>query len=95
MQEIIKEIAGIIMVVSFMFCYLPQIIKIYKNKSSEGVSLMLVIMCIIGYIAGLIYMFMTAFGLWWFLNYAVGLIMCFILLHAWFKYKKDNEYDSY
>jgi uncharacterized protein with PQ loop repeat len=95
MQEIIKELAGFIMVFSFMFCYVPQIVKIYQNKSSEGVSLMLVVMCIVGYIAGLVYMFMTAFGIWWFLNYAVGLIMCCILLHAWFKYKKDNEYDSY
>jgi uncharacterized protein with PQ loop repeat len=90
MKEMIRELAGFIMVFSFMFCYLPQIIKIYKNKSSKGASLMLVIMCIVGYISGLVYMFLTTFGLWWFLNYFVGLIMCVILLYAWFKYK-DGE----
>lgn len=76
------------MTLSFMFCYVPQIVKIYKNKSSEGLSLMLVVMCIIGYLSGMIYMFLTAFGLWWFLNYSVGLLMCTILVFAWFKYNK-------
>lgn len=94
MFEIIREAAGLIMVFSFMFCYLPQIITIYKNKSSHGASLMLIVMCIVGYVAGLIYMFMTTFGLWWFLNYTVGLIMCFVLLYAWFKYKKTEPDDN-
>ena len=95
MKEIITEFFGIIMTLSFMFCYVPQIVKIYNNKSSEGVSLTLIIMCIVGYISGMVYMFLTSFGLWWFMNYSVGLIMCSILIHAWFKYKKDDEYDSY
>jgi uncharacterized protein with PQ loop repeat len=85
----IAEIFGIIMTISFMLCYLPQIIKIYKNKSSEGVSLMLVIMCIIGYISGMIYMFLTQFGIWWFTNYSVGLVMCIILVYAWFKFAEE------
>jgi uncharacterized protein with PQ loop repeat len=95
MKEILTEIFGIIMTLSFMFCYVPQIVKIYKNKSSEGVSLTLIIMCIVGYISGMIYMFLTSFGLWWFMNYSVGLIMCSILIYAWFKFKKNKEYDSY
>lgn len=88
MQEIIKEIAGIVMTLSFMFCYLPQIIKIYKTKSSKGLSLMLVIMCIVGYASGMVYLFLGTFGLWWFMNYCVGLVMCTILVYAWFKYNK-------
>jgi uncharacterized protein with PQ loop repeat len=95
MNSYIAEFFGILMMLSFMFCYVPQIVKIYNNKSSEGVSLTLIIMCIIGYISGMIYMFLTSFGLWWFMNYSVGLIMCSILIYAWFKYKKDDEYDSY
>jgi hypothetical protein len=43
----------------------------------------------------MVYMFLGTFGLWWFLNYCVGLIMCSILVYAWFKYYKDDEYDSY
>lgn len=95
MQEIIKEIAGIVMMLCFMLCYIPQIIKIFKNKSSRDVSLMLILMSIGGYIAGMVYMFLGTFGLWWFLNYCTGLIMCSILGYAWFKYKEDDEYDSY
>jgi uncharacterized protein with PQ loop repeat len=95
MKPYIAEIFGIIMTLSFMFCYVPQIIKIYKNKSSEDVSLMLILMSIVGYTTGMVYMFLTAFGLWWFLNYCVGLIMCSILVYAWFKFRKDDEYDSY
>lgn len=91
MKNILAEFFGIVMTVSFMFCYLPQIIKIYQNKSSEGVSLMLVVMCIVGYISGMTYMFLTTFGLWWFLNYSVGLIMCTILIYAWFKYDKSKD----
>jgi uncharacterized protein with PQ loop repeat len=88
MKTFLTEFFGIVMTLSFMFCYVPQIIKIYKNKSSEGVSLTLIIMCIIGYIAGMCYMFLTQFGLWWFVNYCVGLVMCVILIFTWFKYKK-------
>jgi uncharacterized protein with PQ loop repeat len=91
MREIVREVAGFVMVFSFMFCYLPQIIKIYKTKSSEGLSLMLVLMCIVGYASGLVYMFLTSFGIWWFLNYLVGLVMCLVLTHAWFKYHRDDE----
>jgi uncharacterized protein with PQ loop repeat len=88
MLEIIREIAGALMVFCFMFCYIPQIVKIYKNKSSRDVSLMLILMSIGGYISGLVYMTLNGFGLWWFLNYCTGLVMCGILVHAWFKYKK-------
>lgn len=95
MKEIITESFGIIMMLSFMFCYIPQIIKIFKNRSSNDVSLMLILMSIVGYISGMIYMFLTRFGIWWFLNYCVGLIMCSILVYAWFKFKNDDEDDHY
>jgi len=88
MQEYAAEFFGIIMTVAFMFCYVPQIIKIFQNKSSKDVSLMLILMSIVGYISGMVYMFLTTFGLWWFMNYSVGLIMCSILVFAWFKFKK-------
>lgn len=95
MHDIIREIAGAIMTICFVFCYVPQIIKIFKNKSSKDVSLALILMSIAGYISGTVYMFMGTFGIWWFLNYCVGLVMCSILVYAWFKYHKDDEYDSY
>jgi len=88
MQIYITEFFGILMMLSFMFCYIPQIVKIFKNRSSNDVSLMLILMSIVGYISGMIYMFLTRFGIWWFMNYCVGLIMCSILVYAWFKFKK-------
>jgi uncharacterized protein with PQ loop repeat len=88
MQEYTAELFGIIMTMAFMFCYVPQIVKIFQNKSSKDVSLMLILMSIVGYISGMVYMFLTTFGLWWFMNYSVGLIMCSILVFAWFKFKK-------
>ena len=90
MRAFLTEFFGIIMTLSFMLCYVPQIIKIYKSRSSEGLSLTLVVMCIVGYISGICYMFLTKFGLWWFINYSVGLTMCIILIITWFKFKKDK-----
>jgi hypothetical protein len=39
------------------------------------------------YIAGMVYLFTGTFGIWWFLNYLNGIIMCLILVYAWCKYK--------
>jgi uncharacterized protein with PQ loop repeat len=87
----LAQVAGFVMVVAFMFCYVPQIIKIFKNKSSKDVSLGLIVMSIVGYISGMIYMFTTTFGLFWFLNYLVGLIMCIILIYAYKKFEKSID----
>jgi uncharacterized protein with PQ loop repeat len=86
--EIIKEIAGILMMLCFMFCYIPQIVKIFQNKSSRDVSLTLILMSIGGYISGMVYMFLNIFFIWLFINYCIGLVMCTILVYAWFKYNK-------
>ena len=87
MTEIVKEIAGIVMTLCFMFCYIPQILKIYQNQSSRDVSLLLVLMSVGGYISGMVYLFLGTFGLWWFMNYCTGLVMCAVLIYAWFKFK--------
>jgi uncharacterized protein with PQ loop repeat len=89
MKENLAQIFGIIMTISFMFCYVPQIVTIYKNKFSRGLSLGLILMSICGYISGMVYMFLTQFGIWWFANYSVGLIMCIVLVYAWFKFRKN------
>ena len=85
---ILKEVAGIVMTLCFMFCYIPQILKIYQNKSSKDVSLMLVFMSMGGYLAGMLYLFLGDFGLWWFMNYCTGIVMCSILIYACYKFKK-------
>jgi uncharacterized protein with PQ loop repeat len=87
-MNLVREIAGVVMTVCFMFCYIPQIVKMHKNKSSRDVSLGLVFMSMGGYFAGMVYLFTGEFGLWWFMNYCSGIIMCTILIHAWYKYRK-------
>jgi len=94
MQTALREIAGFIMTMCFMFCYVPQIVKIFRNKSSKDVSLSLIIMSIAGYLSGMIYLMLGTFGIWWFLNYCVGLVMCFILVYTWFKYRRNNDADN-
>jgi uncharacterized protein with PQ loop repeat len=88
MKDIIRESAGIIMAMCFMFCYVPQIVKIIKTKSSKDVSLSLIFMCMGGYTFGLLYMSLTTFALWIFLNYSLGLVMSSVLVYICFKYKK-------
>lgn len=87
-MNIIRELAGILMALCFMFCYVPQIIKIIKTKSSKDVSLSLIFMCMGGYAFGLVYMFLTTFALWIFLNYFLGLVMSSLLVYICYKYKQ-------
>lgn len=93
-MDLLREASGILMMVFFILCYIPQIIKIYRNKSSKDVSLMLILMSIGGYICGMVYMFLTTFGIWWFLNYLAGLTSCIVLTVAWFKYRKNSDKDN-
>jgi|TARA_R100000278_G_scaffold118982_1_gene100051 uncharacterized protein with PQ loop repeat len=87
-MDSIGEFFGALMVLSFICCYIPQIIKMIKNKSSKDVSLLMIALTALGYSSGMVYMFCTEFGIWWFLNYGIGLIMCVILTFCWFKYDK-------
>jgi uncharacterized protein with PQ loop repeat len=87
MKEFIKEFSGAAMVVSFMLCYVPQIMKIIKHESSKDVSTMMIWLGISGYTFGLIYMMCTGFGIWWFLNYTSGLVTSAVLLYYWYKHK--------
>ena len=72
----------------FVTCYIPQIFKIFKTKSSKDLSLLFVIMPMIGYVSGLFYLAMSqSFVLWLILNYTIGLVMTIFLLVIYYKYK--------
>ena len=72
----------------FVTCYIPQILKIFKTKSSKDLSLLFVIMPMLGYISGLLYLTLAqSFVLWLVLNYAIGLVMTIFLLVIYYKYK--------
>ena len=87
-MNILKELSGIIMALCFMLCYVPQIYKIIKTKSSRDVSLLLIVMCMVGYASGLVYMYLTTFVLWVFLNYVAGLLTSSVLILICLNYRK-------
>jgi uncharacterized protein with PQ loop repeat len=87
MKEIIKDVSGAIMTLSFMCCYLPQIAKIIRTQSSADISPWMILLGLSGYVFGMVYMYSNTFGLWWFLNYFTGIISSFILLYYWYKHK--------
>ena len=90
MREFIKEFSGAAMAISFMLCYVPQIIKIVKYRSSSDISPLMIIFGLSGYAFGLVYMFASnVFGLWWFANYLTGIITSTILYYYWYKHKND------
>lgn len=46
---------GIISMLLFTFCFIPQVIKILKTKDVAGISLWLWLMVVAGYITGILY----------------------------------------
>jgi uncharacterized protein with PQ loop repeat len=88
-KAFIRDISGFIMMFAFMACYIPQIVKIIKTKSSSDLSSSMIVLGLIGYFAGMVYMFTNVFGLWWFLNYFSGIISSLVLFYYWFKHRND------
>ena len=87
LHDIIRETSGFIMMLAFMSCYVPQILKIIRTQSSTDISVGMIILGLIGYIFGMIYMLTNVFGLWWFLNYFTGIITSLVLLFYWYRHK--------
>jgi len=88
-KALARDISGAVMALAFMSCYVPQIIKIVHTKSSADVSPTMIILGLVGYIFGIIYMYLNVFGLWWFFNYTTGIISSSVLLYYWFKHRKN------
>lgn len=88
-KSLARDVSGAVMAIAFMSCYVPQISKIIKTRSSADISPLMIIFGLIGYIFGMIYMFLNVFGLWWFFNYASGIITSSVLFYYWFKHRND------
>jgi len=86
-KALARDVSGAIMAISFMLCYLPQILKIIKTESSADISPTMIILGLSGYIFGMVYMFLNVFGTWWFLNYLTGIISSLFLLYYWYKHR--------
>jgi uncharacterized protein with PQ loop repeat len=80
---------GITASLLFSSCYIPQIIKLVKTKSSEDVSPLMYYICLAAYTLSIIYT-LGAIGPNWILllNYGSGIITSLITLCLILKYKK-------
>tara|TARA_X000001388_G_scaffold66539_1_gene53377 strand:+ start:937 stop:1203 length:267 start_codon:yes stop_codon:yes gene_type:complete len=88
MEKIAEQILGIIYTIAFITCYWPQIIKTYKTKRVEDVSLSLFTLSIIGYLAAIGYTILrVGYDFWWLLNYGVSFVGALTIVVLYFKYK--------
>ena len=88
MIDFFTHFFGFIMTFGFIFCYVPQIIKIIKNKSSKDISLIMYIMSVIAYISAIFYMFFVQFAPWLLVNYVSGIVLCGVIVFCYFRYKE-------
>jgi len=93
-MEIIKQLSGISLSLAFSIAWIPQIYRIYRNKSSRDVSLWMLLLSAVGYASGLTYVITNDIArLWVVVNYTSGLFMTFITVLAWWKYRKHEIAD--
>lgn len=89
-------IFGVIGAVAFAINLLPQLIKCYKEKSAEQMSVGFLILAFMGNICSAVFVFYTNYmtGLWQypiFFNYGVATILTTILSIMKWKYNKRKK----
>jgi uncharacterized protein with PQ loop repeat len=91
--EIIKQTSGILLSVCFAIAYLPQIIRMIRNKSSKDVSLGMLILNLVGYCSGLVYITSNEIARFWVVvNYSSGISMTILTMFFWKYYiRKEIE----
>jgi len=70
---------GVISMVLFTSCFIPQIIAILKTGNVSGISVWLWIMVVLGYITGLFYVIWREEPILA-ISYAIGLILALLTL---------------
>ena len=84
----IEHILGFIYNFCFVSCYWPQIIKSWRTKSVEDVSVSLFIISVIGYIAAAGYAISKfGFDFWLLFNYTFSGISAIIMVMIYCKYR--------
>ena len=91
--DMIREGSGIVLSVCFAIAYFPQIIRMFRNKSSRDVSLGMLILNLIGYCSGLIYVTSNEIARFWVVvNYSTGIGMTLLTVFFWKYYiRKEIE----
>ena len=85
----LESIFGMVLSVSFSVAYIPQIVRMFKNKSSKDVSLIMLLINALGYYCGLGYVLIKEVNAFWLtFNYTSGFIMTFLCIIVWSIYRK-------
>ena len=85
----LESIFGMVLSVSFSVAYIPQIVRMIKNKSSKDVSLIMLLINALGYYCGLGYVLIKEVNAFWLtFNYTSGFIMTFLCIIVWSIYRK-------
>ena len=85
-------IYGIILTVCFTTSFIPQIVKMWRNKSCKDVSVYMLLLQVIGYLSGVIFLILEGIeNLLLSFNYYSGLFIAIITTIGWFL---CNEYDK-
>lgn len=80
------HILGIISMLLFSLCFIPQIIAIVRTKNVSGISLWLWVMVVAGYATGLVYMIYVRDPIV-IATYLIGLILALLTLSLVIRYK--------
>ena len=80
---------GIISMILFTSCFIPQIIAILKTGNVSGISVWLWIMVVGGYITGLFYVIRRKEPVLA-VSYAIGLVLALFTLALVFHYKRKK-----
>jgi len=92
--EIIKQTSGILLSVCFAIAYFPQIFRMIRNKSSKDVSLGMLILNLVGYSSGLLYVTSNEIARFWVVvNYTSGIVMTILTVFFW-KYYIRKEIEN-
>ena len=84
-------IFGWIYTIAFSICYIPQIVKTFKTKKVEDISISLFTLSIVGYTAAIGYTILrVGFDFWWLFNYIASCISAITMVVVYFKYRKTR-----
>ena len=84
------KILGIISMVLFAFCYIPQIVTLLREKTAAGVSLLLWIMSVTAYSTGMVYVISLGAPIL-ILTYSIGLTLSSTILILVIYYKAKEK----
>lgn len=83
------QVFGWLYTICFAICYIPQIIKTFKTKKVEDISISLFSLSLLGYLSAILYTLnVIGYNYILLLNYSFGGICSLIMIILFFLYRK-------